>query len=80
MTVETRARIDTPLRRILREEGRRQNWLALQVGATRQQVWAWVHGLHVPEQPTRDAIARALGRKVDELWPAEAASETKAAA
>ena len=73
------ARIETPLKRALDEDGRRQSWLAKRLGVAPRQVWAWVHGLHVPEQATREQIARVLGRKVDDLWP-DAASETRAAA
>lgn len=70
-----RARIDTPLRRILREEGRRQDWLADQVGADVYQVSRWVRGVHVPVEATREAIACALGRHVDEIFPGESMAE-----
>lgn len=64
-----RARIETPLGRILAEEGRKLTWLALQVGASKQEVWRWVHGLHVPVAAMQGAIADALGRPVEDLWP-----------
>lgn len=66
-----RARANTPLKQALAVDGRRQDWLAERVGATKQQVWTWVHGLHVPAEPTRRAIACALGREVDELFPVD---------
>lgn len=65
------ARIETPLKRVMDAEGRSQTWLAKAIGVHRQQVWMWIHGIHVPEQASREAIARALGRNPDELWPPE---------
>lgn len=64
-------RFDTPLKNVLREEGRRQDWLAEQVGADVYQVSRWVRGVHVPIETTRQAIARALGRHVEEVFPTE---------
>lgn len=69
------ARIDTPLKRILDDEGRRQTWLAARLSEIlkrpidRSEVNRWVNGVHIPEKATRDAIAEALGRTVDELFP-----------
>jgi hypothetical protein len=57
----------TTLDRVLREQGRSARWLAGQIGAHEAEVSRWRHGLHVPEQRTRDAIARALGKTVDEF-------------
>ncbi len=71
------ARINTPLKRILDEEGRRQSWLAERLTAAlgrqvgRAEVNRWVHGLHDPEDATKDAIAEALGRTRKELFPSE---------
>ncbi len=64
-----RAKIDTPLKRILQEEGRRQTWLAAQIGVRPDQLNRWVHGLHEPIDATKQAIAEALGRPVDDLFP-----------
>lgn len=70
-----RARIETPLKTILDEEGRRQTWLAdrltdkLGRKVDARMVWGWVHGLHLPEDATRTAIADVLGRELHELWP-----------
>lgn len=59
----------TPLDRVLREQGRSGRWLADRVGTHETQVSRWRHGLHVPEHATREAIARELGRTVEDLWP-----------
>lgn len=63
------ARINTPLKQALDADGRRQTWLAEQLGVERRQVWGWVHGLHEPGDETKAAIALALHRSVEELWP-----------
>lgn len=70
-TCMERARLETPLKRILDEDGRRQTWLAERVGVEPRQVWGWVHGLHVPREITQRAIADVLGRDVAELFPPE---------
>lgn len=62
-------RLETPLRRVLQDQGRRQNWLAEQVGCDPSDMSNYVRGLHVPEETRRVAIAAALGRHPDELWP-----------
>ena len=67
----------TPLRRVLESEGRRQSWLAAKVGKDPADMSRIVNGM-VPSEPTRAAIADALGRHVDELWPP--AADTQAAA
>lgn len=59
----------TPLRMALDHDGRRQDWLAVQVGAHPVEVSRWVRGVHRPMAHTRVAIAEALGRDVFELWP-----------
>lgn len=80
-----RARIETPLKRVLEQEGRKQTWLARELSKrlgrsiTRGQVGSWAHGIHVPEHATREAIARALGRTTAELWPGEDDDMDKAA-
>lgn len=58
----------TPLQRILREDGRRQNWLAEQTGVSRSQLSRIVNGLQCDEA-TRQSIADALERKVSEVFP-----------
>ena len=62
-------RMDTELRRILEDEGRSQAWLSRRLGVSRQAVGMWVHGIYTPVPETREAIASALRRSVDELWP-----------
>lgn len=62
----------TPLQRILREEGRKQSWLADRVGCDEAHISRIVNGLH-PSDATKHLIADALGRDVDDLWPAVAA-------
>lgn len=63
------ARLNTPLKRALDEDGRRQTWLAERLGTDSRQVWGWVHGIHVPSVETRQRIADLLGRSVDDLFP-----------
>ncbi len=75
-----RARIETPLGRVLAEEGRKLTWLAAQVGASKQEVWRWVHGLHAPVPSMQERIANALGRDIGELWPDAPVDEPRRAA
>lgn len=58
----------TPLKRILQDEGRKQSWLAERVGIDQATMSRIVNGFHA-DDPTRDAIAQALGRTIEELWP-----------
>lgn len=67
----------TPLKLAIVASGRHQKDIAAEIGMDPAQLSRIVNGLHAPDS-TREAIARALGRKVEELWPVEA--ETKAAA
>jgi transcriptional regulator with XRE-family HTH domain len=80
MTTVMRARIETPLKQFLSGRGISQAWLAEQIGVTRQELWPWVNGIHVPAEATRRRIASALGQTEDaaaidalvaELWPDE---------
>lgn len=63
------ARHRTPLGDVLREEGRTQVWLAGRVGVQPRAVWTWVHGIHEPDDDTKQRIADALGRTERELFP-----------
>jgi transcriptional regulator with XRE-family HTH domain len=63
------ARIDTRLKQILLAEGRSQSWLARTVGVDRTLVNRYVHGIHLPERATQEAIAHALGRTVSDVFP-----------
>lgn len=69
------ARANTPLKRILEDEGRTQSWLARRLGVQRQSVGIWVHGIYRPQPETQAAIAALLGRSVEELWPASDQSD-----
>jgi lambda repressor-like predicted transcriptional regulator len=64
----------TPFREVLEADGRRQDWLAARVGASPAEMSRWVNGLHEPIDPTKAAIAEALGRSVEELWPESVAA------
>jgi transcriptional regulator with XRE-family HTH domain len=66
-----RARLNTPLKAALEEDGRKQSWLAQRVGVDARQVWGWVHGLHVPGEEYQRLIAVALQRNVEDLFPPE---------
>lgn len=67
----------TPLKRILQAEGRRQSWLARQVGKDQSEVSRIVNRGLIPDSGTKKAIAEALDREVAELWP-EPGSEAAA--
>jgi hypothetical protein len=58
----------TPLRAFLQAEGRRQNWLADQIGKHESEVSRIVGGF-IPDAETQEAIASVLGTTVAELWP-----------
>lgn len=64
-----RARLQTPLKLALEEDGRRQTWLADRLGVDPRQVWGWVHGIHIPSVATQEAIAELLSRDAEALWP-----------
>jgi lambda repressor-like predicted transcriptional regulator len=68
----------TALKRVLLAEGRKQSWLAGQAGIREDQLSRIVNGLHC-DPSTREAIAKALGRSVDELWPASIPADREAA-
>lgn len=68
----------TPLKRVMMAEGRRQSWLAAQIGKDQSEVSRIVNRGLVPDRETQEAIAAALGREVGEFWSADA--EPKAAA
>jgi len=64
----------TDLARILDEEGRTQKWVVEQllrrgIRADKSQVSNWVRGLHVPVEPTREALADILRRQIG--WPTQ---------
>lgn len=57
----------TRLEQILEVEGRKQTWLAEQVGVTRSAISQIVGGYHASDA-TREAIAEALGRKIEDVF------------
>lgn len=57
----------TRLAQVLREEGRKQVWLAERTGIGVSKINYIVHGLRASEDE-RKAIAEALGRSEDELF------------
>lgn len=59
----------TPLKRIMVAEGRRQSWLAAQIGKDQAEVSRIVNRGLVPDEQDRLAIAAALVRDPSELWP-----------
>ena len=54
------------LDQILDLEGRKQTWLAIKIGVSRQLISDFVNGKHMPEDRAA-AIAEALGREVDDV-------------
>ena len=68
-----RATTNTPLKRVLTEEGRKQSWLADRAGIDPTTLSRIVNGLHA-DDATREKIAAALGREIGELWPEERAA------
>ncbi len=68
----------TPLKRLLRDEGRKQSWLAERVGIAQPALSRIVNGLHC-DRETREAIAAALGRPVVDVFPESPGDEAEAA-
>lgn len=62
--------IETPLKRVLREQGRKQAWLAGRIGVDEATLSRYVNGLHVPDAK-RLLIAEALEVPVAELFPSD---------
>lgn len=58
----------TRLAEIMESEGRRFTWLAREAGRSRQTVYNVANGLH-PTPATAEAIAEALGREVEDVFP-----------
>lgn len=77
-TMPSRTPASTPLKRVLQSEGRKQSWLAEQVGIDQPTLSRIVNGLHCDEG-TRQKISAALGREVCDLWPTADADELEAA-
>jgi hypothetical protein len=65
----------------MESEGRRQSWLAREIGKDQSEVSRIVNRGLVPDLGTQEAIALALKRSVDEFWPdVVEADDAKAAA
>lgn len=58
----------TPLKKLMDAEGRKQSWLAAEAGVDAATMSRIVNGF-IPDDDKRAAIATALGRTTDELWP-----------
>lgn len=69
----------TPLKLAIVASGRSQKDLALELGLHESQLSRIVNGLET-DAGTRYAIADALGRDVDELWPPTPPGDERAAA
>jgi hypothetical protein len=71
MNVQAEKR-NTPFQDALLSDRRADIGLAFAIGVNITTIWRWKRGLSIPaSQATREQIARVLGRKVNELWPAE---------
>lgn len=68
----------TPIRLALVHSGRTQREVAAEVGIHESYLSRIANGLHVDDEPTRAAIAAALGRPVDELFPSYEAPQDAA--
>jgi transcriptional regulator with XRE-family HTH domain len=69
-----RPKVLTPLRAELEAQGRTQKWLVRELRAAgvrieASQVSDYCGGKHLPQPSTRQAIAKALGRRETQLWP-----------
>lgn len=63
------ATFPTVLARILAEDGRRQDWLAGQIGVHASRVSRWVNGEgYAPGPVNRKKIAAALGRNETDVF------------
>lgn len=62
----------TRLGEILDTEGRKQSWLSRVTGIDDSTISRYVYGLHCPDDH-REAIATALRRSVDDVFPPESA-------
>lgn len=67
MAQATAPRPVTRLKQVLTEDGRRQDWLARQIGISDSLLSMYVNGLQVPDD-RKTAIAEALGRTVDDVF------------
>lgn len=59
----------TPLKIAIVSSGKSIVQLSRETGFGETDISRWANGRHVPIKRTRDALAEALGRTVEELWP-----------
>jgi DNA-binding Xre family transcriptional regulator len=52
----------------MREQGRKQQWLADQIGIGKYRMSLYIRGLVCPPE-VQQRIAKALDCKVEDLWP-----------
>lgn len=67
-------RQETALKQILVSEGRKQVWLCEQTGISETHMSAIVNRGFIPPQHLREAIATALGRTAEDVFPSEVAA------
>lgn len=61
-------KFSTPLERVMDAQGRKQVWLAEQVGYQPRAVRAWMRGKRVPKRPVAEKVAELLGVPMREAW------------
>jgi putative transcriptional regulator len=61
-------KVKSLLMEILKEEGRTQTWLCKQVGVSNTTMTSLVNNKRLPTLPVAYKIARALGRKIEDIW------------
>lgn len=62
----------------MESEGRRYTWLADETGLSRQTIYNVANGLH-PSDSTVEAVANALGREINDVFPDTVLSDKAAA-
>ncbi|GLG01195.1 hypothetical protein Alches_12340 [Alicyclobacillus hesperidum subsp. aegles] len=63
--------METRLKKLLKERGLKQGWVAEQTGISLGAMSAIVNGKSDPTLRSARAIARVLGVSIEELWPEE---------
>lgn len=59
----------TPLKIAIVSSGKTIVQLSRETGFGETEISAWANGRHTPIKRTRVALAEALGRPLEELWP-----------
>lgn len=60
--------MESQLKEILEEEGRTQKWLCGKTGVTTTTMTSLVNKKRLPTLPVAYKIAKALGRKIEDIW------------